>query len=207
MNKIYVCKCIVLLLFAMNNFLGVNAQGVHFVSDFDEALKQAKQENKLVFVDFYTSWCGPCKYLSKKVFTQEIVGSYFNSHFVNCKIQCDDNAEGKGLGEKYDIQAYPTLMLIDANGEIVHSMAGAPDAVGLINFAKEGLNPEKNLKAVIKKYEEGNRDKEFVEYYFNFLMNSYQKTKAKTDFASYFKTLKKADKISSLYSILVISSL
>ncbi|MDE5423912.1 thioredoxin domain-containing protein [Ancylomarina sp. DW003] len=198
MNKSYVYKGIMLLLFAISSCLSVSAQGVNFGSDLDKALVLAKKENKLVFVDFYTSWCGPCKMLSKKVFPQEKVGSYFNSHFINCKIQCDDSGYGKELGEKYEIQAYPTLMLIDCNGEIVHSMAGAPDADGLIEFVKQGMNPEKNLKAVIKRYEDGNRDKEFVDYYFNFLLESRRNARAKTDFTSYFKTLCKADKISSL---------
>lgn len=66
MNKSYVYKGIMLLLFAISSCLSVSAQGVNFGSDLDKALVLAKKENKLVFVDFYTSWCGPCKMLSKK---------------------------------------------------------------------------------------------------------------------------------------------
>lgn len=187
---------IILAIFiSINNV--ISAQGVVFIHDIEEAINIAKKENKLVFVDFYTSWCGPCKHLAKNIFPQKKVGSFFNSHFVNCKIQCDDNGKGKLLGDKYEIHAYPTLMLIDCNGEIVHSMAGAPSVDGLIEFVEQGIDPEKNLKSVVKKYEDGNRDKEFLEYYFNFLMESRRNKKAKADFTSYFKTLKKADKISS----------
>ena len=54
-------------------------QGVNFEHiTFDEALAKAKAENKLVFMDCYTSWCGPSKYMTSNVFHQEIVGDYFN---------------------------------------------------------------------------------------------------------------------------------
>lgn len=59
--------------------------------DFNEAVKQSQAENKLVFIDFYTDWCGPCRKMSKEVFPQKQVGDYFNSQFVCIKL----NAEKK----------------------------------------------------------------------------------------------------------------
>ena len=50
-----------------------------------KALEKAKAENKLVFVDCYTSWCGPCKYMLNNVFVLPEVGAFFNEHFVNVK--------------------------------------------------------------------------------------------------------------------------
>ncbi len=49
---------------------------------FDEALAKAKAEKKLVFVDCYTTWCGPCKHMTNEVFPQEKAGEYFNPRFV-----------------------------------------------------------------------------------------------------------------------------
>lgn len=45
---------------------------------FDEALAAAKAENKMVFIDFYTDWCGPCKAMARDVFPQKAVGDYMN---------------------------------------------------------------------------------------------------------------------------------
>ena len=51
------CVCFCLSVFAQTNFQDIS---------FSEALKKAKEENKMVFVDCYTSWCGPCKYMADK---------------------------------------------------------------------------------------------------------------------------------------------
>ena len=70
-------------------------EGVNFRDiTFEEALKQAKSENKLVFMDCYTSWCGPCKNMADKVFPQKAAGDYFNPRFV-CVKRC-----GRRTGKK-----------------------------------------------------------------------------------------------------------
>jgi len=169
-------------------------QGITFLHDLDEALAKAKAENKMVFIDFYTSWCVPCKTLSNEVFPLANVGSYFNSNFVNCKIQCDDKGVGVELGKKYQVIAYPTLMFVDKNGDMVHSMAGTPSGEGLIELAKTATNPERNLLSITKEWDAGNRKDEFVAKYFTTLKKAYRSEKASADFAKYFDGLSAKDK-------------
>ena len=73
-------RCIYLLLFCLLAGYGTFAQeGVGFRDiTLEEALQQAQTENKLVFMDCYTSWCGPCQEMTKKVFPQKAAGDYFN---------------------------------------------------------------------------------------------------------------------------------
>lgn len=68
---------------------------------FSEALKVAKAENKLLFVDCFTTWCGPCRKLSNVVFKDSLVADYFNSHFVNLKMDME-KGEGIEIKKKYD---------------------------------------------------------------------------------------------------------
>ena len=66
-------------------FVGVDAQNRSIVfreGNWEKILKQAKKEKKLIFVDCYTSWCGPCKMLAKNVFTQDKVADFYNTEFV-----------------------------------------------------------------------------------------------------------------------------
>ena len=89
------------------------SQGIDFnTATFKDALKTAKAENKLIFVDAYTTWCGPCKWMAKNVFTDSQVGEYFNDSFVNVKIDME-KGEGPKLAKAWEITGYPTLIFID----------------------------------------------------------------------------------------------
>lgn len=61
---------------------------------FAKTLEQAKKENKLIFLDAFASWCGPCKLLDKNVFPKKEVGDYFNANFLNLHI---DMEKGEGI--------------------------------------------------------------------------------------------------------------
>lgn len=170
------------------------SQGIVFNTNLEESLQEAKKQNKLIFVDFYTSWCGPCKALSANVFPDKAVGDFYNNNFISVKIQCDDTGYGVALGKKYKIAAYPTLMFLDANGDIVHSAAGAPDVQGLIELGKIASDPKKNQLSLKKEWESGNREEGFTYKYFESLIRAYQNDKASADFQEYFATLSKEQK-------------
>ena len=72
---------------------------------FNEALAQAKAEKKMVFMDCYTSWCGPCKNMTNNVFPQKAAGDYFNPRFVCVKYDME-KGEGKELADKFEVHAY-----------------------------------------------------------------------------------------------------
>ena len=101
-----------------------NGEGIQFqTGSWDEALKLAKKENKLIFLDMYASWCGPCKRLKSKTFPNEDVGEFFNKNFINYAIDAE-KGEGVKLASKYRITAYPTLLFIDSKGQIVARTMG-----------------------------------------------------------------------------------
>lgn len=172
------------------------AQGITFLTNLDEALAKAKAENKMVFIDFYTSWCGPCKVMSADIFPQKSVGDFYNSKFINVKIQCDDSGYGVELGKQYKVNAYPTLMYLDANGTTVHSVAGGLDATGFVELGKTALDPNKNQLVLVKEWDAGNRDQAFMAKYFQMLIGSYRNDKAQYDFEKYFHSLPKDKKAS-----------
>ena len=98
-------KVLLLLVCVMIAWVSVDAQGVKFESGtWDKVLKQAKKKDKIVFVDVYTTWCGPCKQVATKVFPQEKVGEVYNSNFINYQIDAESSA-GKEFTKKYPVRS------------------------------------------------------------------------------------------------------
>lgn len=128
---------------------------------FAQTLEQAKKENKLIFLDAFASWCGPCKLLDKNVFPKKEVGDYFNANFLNLHIDME-KGEGIEIAKKYSIYSYPTLLFIDGDGKIVYKAAGYMSPQELISIAKEAVNPENTLENKIAKFEAGEKDPEFL---------------------------------------------
>lgn len=149
-------------------------EGIAFVGDktFAEVLAQAKKEGKLVFVDCYTTWCGPCKMLSTQVFPQKKVGDYFNKTFVSLKLDME-KGEGLKMKDKFAIRAYPTLLFFDADGNEVNRIVGAErDADKFIAAVKMGVG-DQGLAAMKKRYEGGERDTAFLAAYIKVLDAAY----------------------------------
>lgn len=134
------------------------AQGIEFYEGkWEDGIQMANKSDKLMFVDAYAVWCGPCKRMSQQVFPQEEVGSFFNKNFVNMKI---DMEKGQGIEFRklYPVSAFPTFFFIDGEGNVVYQFKGARDAASLINEAKNALNNYDGSAKYAKLYEEGNRE-------------------------------------------------
>lgn len=109
--------------------------GIKFKSmSFEKAKTTAAESGKMIFVDAYTTWCGPCKRMAATSFKEAEVGEIFNSKFINLKIDCESD-EGKELARIYKVRGYPTLLLIDGTGKVVKQTMGFMTADQLIAFA------------------------------------------------------------------------
>ena len=169
-------------------------KGIKF-SEFktlDEALQKSAGEGKLIFMDCYTTWCGPCKYLSANIFTLKSVGDYFNEHFVNVKFDME-STEGRKIATKYGVKAYPTLLFINSKGEIEHLSIGCGGEEHLLHLAEVALDPENNLNAIKKKLDAGDRSAQTIIKYLS--ANNYANVKEKL-LNEYFKNKTKAERLS-----------
>lgn len=128
---------------------------------WDDLLEMSKAEDKLIFVDAYAVWCGPCKRMSKEVFTQASVGDFFNENFINAKIDME-KGEGPSIQRKYGVTAYPTLLFITPDGDLLHKARGYQPADRLINNGKIALSKTNKADEFATRYDEGERDPAFV---------------------------------------------
>ncbi len=105
-------------------FTSALAEGINFRDiTFEEALRQAGEEGKLVFVDCYTPTCGPCKFMADKVFPLDECGEFINPRFVSIKkdLVAPENVH---IAQKYEVRIYPTFLFLHPDGSVFYIQEG-----------------------------------------------------------------------------------
>ncbi|WP_343563265.1 thioredoxin fold domain-containing protein [Sphingobacterium sp.] len=156
---------LILMLFLVPTLLFAQGEGVKFEHglNWNQIKEKAAKENKFIFVDCFTTWCGPCKYMTSTIFPQAKVGDFFNAKFINAKIQMDktkaDNEEVKSwyseadrFAKEYKVVAYPTFLIFDSKGNLVHRIVGGGDADGFIAKAQKALDPNTQYETLLAKF-------------------------------------------------------
>ncbi|MGL5683271.1 MAG: thioredoxin family protein [Marinifilaceae bacterium] len=187
MKKLFVL--VTLLITVMS--VSAQEQGIAFEKDltWSKVVKKAKKEKKLIFIDCYTSWCGPCKMLAKDIFTQKEVGEYFNANYINAKYDCE-KGEGITLKEKFKVPAYPTLVFYNPmTDEVEHRCVGAGTAEWLVGNGKLAYDKENNLATMNKRYEANELKPEQLGTYLNLLRTAYMQDKQSAVATNYLETL------------------
>lgn len=180
-----------LLMLTLRTFAQETGDGIRFIEGepWANVLRMAQEQDKYIFMDCYTSWCGPCKALAKDVFTRKEAGEFFNAHFINVKYDME-KGEGKTLRKMFqaNIIGYPTLLLISKDGKVVHQMAGYHEADALISGMKAGMEG-KNLFAYRDRYEAGERSLEFIRDYVGALEGAFMKDEMQKVVTDYMKSI------------------
>ncbi|MFV0391204.1 MAG: thioredoxin family protein [Paludibacteraceae bacterium] len=146
--------------------LSAMGQGINFEEnhDLNVALDKAKAADRLVFIDAYAVWCGPCKMMARDIFPQKEVGEYYNARFVNLKLDMEapENIE---IAKKYGVAAYPTYLFLNADGELVHKGLGGMSANKFIELGKQAYDDENNFMAISRKLKSGDMSYNTVRRY------------------------------------------
>ncbi len=149
------------LLFFFIAIFSFAQSGIQFSEgSFSQLLEKAEKENKLVFVDAYAVWCGPCKLMEKNVFPTTIVGDYFNENFINARIDME-KGEGKQLALQYEVSTFPHYLFINSLGELVHRGYGYLEAERLVALGQEAVK-KKEGGSIVERFNQGERDLSFL---------------------------------------------
>ncbi len=157
----------------------MSAQGVAFEPEgttLEQASAKAKAENKLIFLDAYTQWCGPCKMMSRTVFPQEIVGNALNPRFISIKIDME-SAYGAPLAKKLQITAYPTFVIFNADAQEIGRFLGGSSAEEFIKRVEE-KSKDNSSSSLQQRWQNGDRDPKFLKDYLATLTASYKQDEA-----------------------------
>jgi len=161
-------------------FFNAFSQGINFKKiSFEKALIEAEQTNKLVFIDFYTVWCRPCKVMDKEVFPLKDVGDVFNTDFISLKVNAESE-KGKVIAKKYNVNAYPTFLYVNHKGTVVHKLTGGMSSKSFITEAEIATGKE-TLFTLKKTYASGERNPDFILKYLKALANAGEADQAAED--------------------------
>lgn len=157
---------------------------------FDEVLAKAKKENKMIFVDCYTTWCGPCKWMAKNVFTNDTAADFYNKNFVNAKIDME-KGEGIEISKKYGIRAYPTLIYLNSDGTQLHRICGSGSVASFVADGQDALSPEKRFATAKTNFDKGGVSSSVAYSFFSMSEKACQKYD--TEINNYFASLKETE--------------
>lgn len=171
-------KQVLIIGLMLGGIFSISAQttGINFFhGTWAETVAKAKAENKLIFIDFYTQWCGPCLNMAETVFVLPTVGDFYNSNFVNAKIDAE-NGEGINLSKKYLVRSFPTYMFVDPNTEeAIHRSSSRQTGEQFIVTGQGAITPTKRSFYLVDQYNKGNRDRELMIDYINYHHSIYQR--------------------------------
>ena len=101
-------------------------------------LEKAKREDKMVFMEFYADWCLPCKLMEEDVFTDKEIGRFFNENFLSMHVN-GESQHGANLKSILNVNAYPTLLWLDSDGNIIVKKEGAAFHTEIKQLAMQAL--------------------------------------------------------------------
>lgn len=128
---------------------------------FKELVAKAKKDNKIVFIDAYASWCGPCKMMERNVFTKKSVGDYYNSNFVNARFDME-KGEGREIAAKYGVRSYPTYLFLNGDGELVSQNSGYMEEGMFLTMAQDINSPNNKKGSLKERFAKGEKNPEFL---------------------------------------------
>ena len=128
---------------------------------FKDLVAKAKKENKLVFIDAYAAWCGPCKMMEKNVFNKKSVGDFYNKNFVNARIDME-KGEGREVAQKFGVRSYPTYLFLNGDGELVSQNYGYMEEGIFLAMAQEINSPNNKKGSLKERFAKGEKDKDFL---------------------------------------------
>ncbi len=108
--------------------------GKRWYFDLSEAEAVAARTGKKIFVDFFATWCGPCKMLAHDVLDTEAFTSRMSKHFVFCRIDVDAQPN---ISQQYGITAMPTQMVLDKDGNVLGKTVGYGGPEAFYEFIKQ----------------------------------------------------------------------
>ena len=113
----FVVSAIVLGLILIN--LPAGASTITWERDYGKAIERARTEKKLIIADVFTDWCELCKKMDAETFAEPRLIQKMAGKYVWLKLNTETQEDGIRLQKEFAILTYPTILVLDSQGEEV----------------------------------------------------------------------------------------
>jgi thiol:disulfide interchange protein len=117
------------------------ATKINWQPSLDAALAEAKKTQKPIMIDFFATWCGPCKMLDQQIYPAPAVVEEAQN-FISVKVDVDKHTD---IARKYNVTGLPSIVFLSASGEEIHRQAGidgeVSSFVSLMQNARSYVEP------------------------------------------------------------------
>lgn len=146
MKKLFIIVCFLPIL-----AFGQQKAGISFKisQKWTDALSEARATNKLIFLDLYTDWCGPCREMDNEVFPLKVVGDLYNASFINYKLNAE-KGDGISVAKQYKVNSYPTYLFVNGNGELIYRLSGKKSPENFLQEGKNAIIESKHTRSIIE---------------------------------------------------------
>lgn len=136
---------VLISLFFLQADLSAQTTFIH-EQDWESIKEKAKNGRKLIFVDAYTDWCGWCKVMDEKTFSNQAIGNMMDQYFINVKLEMEKDELGIKLATKYAISSFPSYLVFNEKGEFIYQSVGYQEAADFMNTLFAIITPAKHIK-------------------------------------------------------------
>ena len=105
---------------------------------FEAAKDKAQNEGKMLLIDFYASWCAPCKWMEQTTFKDPKVVETVNEKFIPLKINIDD-FDGYALKKHFGVNVLPTILIFNEEGKIIERIEETLSPVKMLNLLDKSV--------------------------------------------------------------------
>jgi thiol-disulfide isomerase/thioredoxin len=174
-------------------------------ADWADLTEKAQNAGKLIFLDVYATWCGPCKYLEKNVYTNPDLGTYFNEKYINAKMDGETDF-GSVFAREHQLEAYPTMYFLTGNASLIAKIVGVREAGPLQDIGKTVVENADNMAYYAENFPKKSLSLEELQNYQAILTTLGQKDKAAEVGAAILPSLTEEDILNPAYKDIVLAA-
>ncbi|MFB0909001.1 MAG: thioredoxin 1 [Spirosomataceae bacterium] len=90
---------------------------------YDDFLREARKQDKVAILDFWASWCAPCKKMDKETFANAELAKHLNEKFLIYKVNVD-TFDGMEIANRFGVESFPTVITLDSHGRFIDELKG-----------------------------------------------------------------------------------